>query len=93
MPWILVAESEGRFAERIRDGLAADGWQIEIAPTVADAERAAAAHPPEVVIVNAELAGAAAFVARCARITQLSFAVLYFEGVQRRPRQPTRRWP
>jgi TonB family protein len=67
MPWILVAESQGRFAERIRDGLAADGWQIEIVPTVAEAERVAAARAPELVIVNAELAGAADFIARRAR--------------------------
>jgi TonB family protein len=67
MPWILVAESEGRFAERIRDGLVADGWQVEIVPTVAEAERHAAARAPELVIVNAELAGAAEFVARRAR--------------------------
>lgn len=76
MPWILVAESEGRFAERIRDGLAADGWQIDIVPTVADAERAVAGRAPELVIVNAELAGAAAFVARAARRSGGSGAIV-----------------
>ena len=58
MAWILVAESEGRFAERIRDGLAADGWQVEIVPSVDAATAAASARAPEMVIANADLSGA-----------------------------------
>ncbi len=69
MAWILVAESEGRFAERIRDGLAADGWQIDVVPNVEAATAAAAARAPELLIASAELAGAETLIARFARHT------------------------
>ena len=67
MAWILVAESEGRFAERIRDGLTADGWQVEIVPSVDAATAAASARAPEMVIANADLSGASEFLGRFAR--------------------------
>ncbi len=67
MPWILVAESEGRFAERIRDGLAADGWQVEIVASAEAAEAAADKHPPELVIVSSDLAGSAGLAQRFSR--------------------------
>jgi TonB family protein len=67
MPWILVAESEGRYAERVRDALAADGWQVETVPSVAAALAAAAARAPEIVIASAELSGARDLLGRFAR--------------------------
>jgi TonB family protein len=67
MPWILVAESEGRFAERIRDGLAADGWQVEIVASAEAADAAVARHSPELVLVSSELAGAAEIAGRYSR--------------------------
>ncbi|HSM14490.1 MAG TPA: TonB family protein [Thermoanaerobaculia bacterium] len=67
MPWILVAESEGRYAERIRDGLAADGWQVEIVPSVEAAEALASDRVPDLVVVSVELAGARALIERHAR--------------------------
>ena len=30
MSLILVVESEGRHAERVRDGLGSDGWKVEV---------------------------------------------------------------
>ena len=67
MPWILVAESEGRYAERVRDALGADGWQVESVPTVAAALAAAAARAPEIVIASADLPGAQDLLGRFAR--------------------------
>jgi len=67
MPWILVAESEGRYAERIRDGLAADGWQVEVVASVEAAEALAAERVPDLVVVSAELAGARSLIERHAR--------------------------
>ena len=58
MAWILVAESEGRFAERIRDALAADGWQLEVVGDAAAARQAEQQRPHDVLIVATELPGA-----------------------------------
>ena len=66
MAWILVAESEGRFAERIRDALAADGWQLEVVADADAARRADQARSHDVLIVAAELPGAADLIARWA---------------------------
>ncbi len=63
MPWILVVESESRHAERLRDGLGTDGWQVEIVGTCAAAE-ATLGRAPQMAFVNAELAGAGALIAK-----------------------------
>lgn len=66
MPWILVVESESRHAERMRDGLAADGWQIEVVPSCAAAE-GTLGRAPQLAFVNVELVGARALVGKLAR--------------------------
>ncbi len=66
MPWILVVESESRHAERLRDALGADGWQVEIVATCAAAE-ATLARAPQLAFVNVELAGARALTGKLAR--------------------------
>lgn len=66
MPWILVVESESRHAERLRDALGADGWQVEVVATCAAAE-ATLARAPQLAFVNAELAGARALLEKLAR--------------------------
>ncbi len=66
MPWILVVESESRHAERLRDALGVDGWQVEVVPTCAAAE-ATLARAPQLAFVNAELAGARALILKLSR--------------------------
>jgi hypothetical protein len=66
MPWILVVESESRHAERLRDALAVDGWQVEVVATCAAAE-ATLARAPQLAFVNAELAGARALILKLSR--------------------------
>ncbi len=58
MSLILVVESEGRHAERVRDGLGSDGWQVEVVSSCEAAVAAVADRAPQLVIVNAELPGA-----------------------------------
>src|SRR5262245_59391825 len=55
---ILVVESEGRHAERAKDGLGSDGWSVDVVSSAEAAVAAAANRAPQLVIVNAELAGA-----------------------------------
>src|SRR5688572_15823226 len=55
---VLVVESESRHAERAKDGLGSDGWSVEIVTSVQAASKAAASQAPQLMIVNAELAGA-----------------------------------
>ena len=58
MSLILVVESEGRHAERVRDGLGSDGWQVEVVTSCQAAVAAVADRAPQLVLINAELAGA-----------------------------------
>ena len=58
MSLILVVESEGRHAERVRDGLGSDGWQVEVVSSCEAAVAAVADRAPQLIIVNAELPGA-----------------------------------
>ncbi|MEO8276134.1 MAG: TonB family protein [Thermoanaerobaculia bacterium] len=58
MSLILVVESEGRYAERVRDGLGSDGWQVEIVSSCEAAVAAVADRAPQLVLINAELPGA-----------------------------------
>ncbi|MFN7942490.1 MAG: TonB family protein [Thermoanaerobaculia bacterium] len=57
MSLVLVVESESGVAQRIRDGLAADGWLVEIAGTRDAALAAAKAHPPQVALINSAMPG------------------------------------
>ncbi len=59
MSLILVVESEARHAERVRDGLGSDGWQVEVLGSCEEAVAAAAARAPQLVLVNVELPGSA----------------------------------
>ncbi|HEX2251839.1 MAG TPA: hypothetical protein VHQ65_01065, partial [Thermoanaerobaculia bacterium] len=59
MPSILVVEHEGRYIERIRGALAAEGWSPRFVAGRPEALRAAASEAPHLVLVNAELPGAA----------------------------------
>lgn len=58
MSLILVVESEGRHAERVRDGLGSDGWQVEVVASCEAAVAAVADRAPQLVLINAELPGA-----------------------------------
>ncbi len=58
MSLILVVESEGRHAERVRDGLGSDGWQVEVVSSCEAAVAAVADRAPQLVLINAELPGA-----------------------------------
>jgi TonB family protein len=58
MSLILVVESEGRHAERVRDGLGSDGWQVEVVTSCEAAVAAVADRAPQLVFINAELPGA-----------------------------------
>ncbi len=58
MSLILVVESEGRHAERVRDGLGSDGWQVEVVTSCEAAVAAVADRAPQLVLINAELPGA-----------------------------------
>ena len=58
MSLILVVESEGRHAERVRDGLGSDGWQVEVVASCEAAVSAVADRAPQLVLINAELPGA-----------------------------------
>jgi len=66
MPWILVVESESRHAERMRDGLEPDGWQVEIFPSC-DAAAEALSRSPQVAMVNVELPGSRELVRKLSR--------------------------
>lgn len=67
MSLILVVESEGRHAERVRDGLGSDGWEVEIVTSCEAAVAAVADRAPQLVLVNAELAGAAEMLRKMSR--------------------------
>ena len=58
MSLILVVESEGRHAERVRDGLGSDGWQVEVVSSCEAAVASVADRAPQLVLINAELPGA-----------------------------------
>ena len=58
MSLILVVESEGRHAERVRDGLGSDGWQVEVVTSCEAAVAAVADRAPQLVLINVELPGA-----------------------------------
>jgi TonB family protein len=67
MSWIVVLESEGRAADSIRDALVEDGWQVELASNPAAATAAVASRAAQLVIANAELAGASEVLRRFSR--------------------------
>ncbi len=67
MPSILVVEHEGRYIERIQDALSAEGWQPRFVAGRPEALRAAASEAPHLVLVNAELPGAAELLRSFAR--------------------------
>ncbi len=58
MSLILVVESESRHAERVRDGLGSDGWQVEVVTSCEAAVAAVADRAPQLVLINVELPGA-----------------------------------
>lgn len=66
MPWVLVVEAESRNAERIRDALRADGWEVEVVPNC-QAAQGALARSPQLVIANVELEGAQALLRKASR--------------------------
>ena len=59
MPSILVIEHEGRYIERIQDALSSEGWKPRFVAGRPEALRAAASEQPDLVLVNADLPGAA----------------------------------
>jgi TonB family protein len=67
MALILVVEQEGRYIERIRDALGSEGWRAKVVGASSDALRAASSEAPSLVLVNAELEGAASLYASFAR--------------------------
>ncbi len=58
MSLILVVETEARHAERVRDGLGSDGWQVEVVASCEEAVASAAARAPQLVLANVEVPGA-----------------------------------
>ncbi len=58
MSLILVVETEARHAERVRDGLGSDGWQVEVVASCEAAVASAAARAPQLVLANVDVPGA-----------------------------------
>ena len=67
MALILVVEQEGRYIERIRDALGAEGWRSQVVSGHPEALRAASSEAPSLVLVNSELEGAGGVFATFAR--------------------------
>lgn len=66
MPWVLVVDEEKRSAERVRDALRADGWEVEVVGSC-EAAQACLGRSPQLVVINSELAGASELIQRTGR--------------------------
>ncbi len=57
MALILLVEQEARTVERVRDVLAAEGWQVRVVHQWEDAVRQAATEVPDLLLINPDLPG------------------------------------
>jgi len=67
MPWIVVLESDGRLAEKIREGLVGDGWQVEVTASRDAAADAVGRLSPQLVVADLDTDGASDLLAANSR--------------------------